>query len=133
MKDFDTKPPTYNEINKIIMKMKSSGSSCPIGQVSRLIMLKKCPLRRATVWKICHYCWENNHFPVEWKNSTTVLIHKKGNRKDPSNFRPITLEPILSKVMMSYIRNRIFTFVVENNYVETNIQKGFGSDISGTI
>ena len=30
IKDFSIKPPTYNEINKIIMKMKSSGSSCPI-------------------------------------------------------------------------------------------------------
>ena len=48
MKDFDIKPPTYNEINKIIMKMNSSGSSCPIDQVSRL-MLKKCPLLRTTV------------------------------------------------------------------------------------
>ena len=35
--------------------------------------------------------------------------------------------------MTFHIRNRIFTFVVENNYVETNIQKGFWSNISGTI
>ena len=52
---------------------------------------------------------------------------------DPSNFRPITLEPILSKVMTSHIQNRIFTFVVENNYIETNIPKGFWSNISGII
>ena len=49
MKDFDIKPPTYNEINKIIMKMKSPGSSCRIDQVSRLTMLKKCPSLRTTV------------------------------------------------------------------------------------
>ena len=48
IKDFNTKPPTYNEINKIIMKMKSSGSSCPIDQVSTL-MLKKCPILRTIV------------------------------------------------------------------------------------
>ena len=36
------------------------------------------------------------------------------------------------KVVTSHIRNNIFTFVVENNYVETNIQKGFWSNISGT-
>ena len=52
MKDFDIKPPTYNEINKIIMKMKSPGSSCPIDQVSRLTMLKKCPSLRTTVWML---------------------------------------------------------------------------------
>ena len=31
------------------------------------------------------------------------------------------------------VQNRIFTFVVENNYIETNIQKGFWSNISGII
>ena len=56
----------------------------------------------------------------------TILIHKEGNTDDPSNFRPITLQTILSKGIASHIRNRIFTFAVENNYVETNIQKDFG-------
>ena len=127
IKDFNIKPPTYNEINKIIIKMKSSRSSCSIDEVSAL-MLKKCPILRTTVWEICCYCWDNNHFPVEWKNSTTILIHKNGNKDNPSNFRPITLEPILSKVMTSYIRNRIFTFLVKNNYVETNFRKEFCSN-----
>ena len=85
------------------------------------------------MWKLCCYCWENNHFPVEQKNSTTILIHKKGNTDNTSNCRPITLEPILAKIMASRIRNRIFTFIVRNNYVETNIQKRFWSNISGTI
>ena len=46
MKEFNIKPPTYNEINKIIMKF--SGSSCPIEQVSTL-MLKKFPILRTIV------------------------------------------------------------------------------------
>ena len=131
IKDFNIKPPTYNEINKII-KMKSSGNSCPIVQVSTL-MLKKCPILRTIAWKMCCYWRENNHFLAEWKNSMTILIHKKGNTGDPSKFRPIALELILSKVMTPHIRNRIFTLVVENNYVETNIQKGFWSNISGIM
>ena len=131
-KDFNIEPPRYSEINKIIKKMKSSGSSCPLDQIS-VLMLKKCPILRTVVWKICCYCWMENLFPSDWKNSTTILIFKKGDPKDPSNFRPITLEPILSKVMTSLIRNRIFTYVVENDYIETNIQKGFWSNISGSI
>ena len=132
IKDCNIKPPTYNEKKNKIIKMKSSGSSCPINQVSTL-MLKKFLILRTIVWKICCYCRENNHFLAKWKNSTTILIHKKDNTEDPSNFRPIALELILSKVMTPHIRNRIFTLVVENNYVETNIEKGFWSNISGII
>ena len=73
-------------------------------------MLKKCPTLRTIVWKICCYSWENNHFPAEWKNSTTIFIHKKGNTVNPSYFRPITL----SQFVTSHIPNRIFTFPVEN-------------------
>ena len=101
---FNLETPTYKEIQKIISKMKSSGSPCPFDHIS-VIVLKNCSILRTQVWRICKYCWENKIFPEIWKNSTTILIHKKGSPNDPSNFRPITLEPILSKILTSLIRN----------------------------
>ena len=71
--------------------------------------------------------------PTVWKNGLTVLIHKKGVNTDPGNFRPITLEPVLCKVFTSWMRNRVYKHLCENEYIETNIQKGFWSGISGTI
>ena len=43
--DFDLECPTYREITKIIRKMKSSGSPCPIDQIS-IIPFKRCPILR---------------------------------------------------------------------------------------
>ena len=37
------------------------------------------------------------------------------------------------KVLTSVIRNKIFKFVCENKYIETNIQKGFWPGVSGTV
>ena len=62
-----------------------------------------------------------------------ILYHKKDNAKLPSNFRPITLQPVFAKVFTSIIRNRIYSYLVQNEYIETNIQKGFWKRISGTI
>ena len=112
--------------------MKSSGSPCPLDHIS-VIVLKNCPILRTQLWRICVYCWENRHFPDAWKNSTTILIHKKDTASDPGNFRPITLEPVLSKVMTSLIRNRIFSYVLNNKFIECDIQKGFWTGLSGTI
>ena len=50
---------------------------------------------------------------------------QKGVNTDPGNFRPITLEPVLCKVFTSWMRNRIYKHLCENEYIETNIQKGF--------
>ena len=129
---FNMAPPSFKELQKIISRMKSSGSPYPIDHLSVLV-LKNCPILRTQLWRVCCYCWENKYFPNEWKNGATILIHKKGPASDPSNFRPITLEPVLSKVLTSLIRNRIFTFVLDNKYIESNIQKGFWTGVSGTI
>ena len=61
------------------------------------------------------------------------MIHKKGVAEDPVNFRPIASEPVSSKVMTSLIRNRVFTFLIENKFIESDIQKGFWCDISGIV
>ena len=85
------------------------------------------------IWKIIEKSWEIGKVPTVWKNGLTVLMHKNGVNTDPGNFRPITLEPVLCKVFTSWMRNRIYKHLCENEYIETNIQKGFWSGISGTI
>ena len=77
--------------------------------------------------------WENALFSKTWRQGITILIHKKDSNKNPSNFRPITLQPILSKICTAIIRNRIFTFVLQNKYIETNLQERFWEKVSGCI
>ncbi len=60
-------------------------------------------------------------------------MYKKDSPDTPANFRPIVLEPVMLKVFTSVIRNKIFKFVHDNNYIETNIQKGIWPGLSGTI
>ena len=52
-----------------------------------------------------------------------MLIHKKGSTDDPANFRLITLESVPLKIFTSCIRNAIFKFLKENNFIEHQIQK----------
>ena len=95
---FDTIPPSYREISKIIHKMKSSGSACPFYNA---IALKRCPLLRSALHRIFVHCWTKKVIPVTWRKGFCVLIYKKGTPKEPSNFRPITLEPVCAKVFKS--------------------------------
>ena len=43
------------------------------------------------------------------------------------------MQPLLSKVFTSLIRNRLYTFAADNGYIQTNIQKGFREKISGCV
>ena len=80
---------------------------------------------RSLLTEIFRSVWTSGTVPSEWKNSCTILIHKKDESNDPANFRPITLEPVPLKSFTSCIRNAIFTFSSKNEYIEQEIQKGF--------
>ena len=104
----------------MVKKMKSGASPCPLDQIS-IIAFQKCPALRSQLLRIIHHCWRHKVLPSCWRNAVAVLAYKKGSPKDPSNFRPISLEPVLLKVYHYIIRNRLYIF------------KPFWSDISGTI
>ena len=129
---FDLDPPTYQQITNIIRKMKSSGSPCPLDQLS-IICFKRCPYLRSYLADLIHETWRSGTVPTEWKRACTILIHKKGNTNDPSNFRPITLESVPLKVFTSCLRNAIYSFLTSNKFIEHNIQKGFTPNLSGTL
>ncbi len=94
---FDLDPPTYQQITAVIRKMKASGSPCPLDQLS-IICFKRCPYLRTYLTELICAVWLSGVIPIEWKRACTILIHKKGETNDPSNFRPITLESIPLKV-----------------------------------
>ena len=45
----------------------------------------------------------------------------------------MTLETATLKILISALRNKVFQFLSSNNYIETNIQKGFVNGILGTF
>ena len=118
---FNNSPPTYQEITKIIKKMKMSGSPCPLDQIS-VIVLKRIPYLQSYLTILIQNIWDTRHLPINWKHAVTILIHKKDGAEDPANFRPITLEPVFLKIFTSLLRNRILAFLKDNNYVEHNMQ-----------
>ena len=129
---FNLDAPTYQQITNVINKMKSSGTPCPLDQIS-IICFKRCPYLRSYLTEIIHVAWKSGAVPSNWKRACTILVHKKGDQDNPANFRPITLESIPLKIFTSCLRNKIFQFLAENNYIEHTIQKGFTPKLSGTL
>ena len=62
--------------------------------------------------------------PESWKKANITPIYKKGNRHLPSNYRPISLTPVASKVMETLIRNALVAHMKENGLF-ANQQNGF--------
>ena len=50
---------------------------------------------------------EQGVLPLEWKKATVVPIFKKGSRKDPANYRPVSLTSVVGKILEAIIRDQL--------------------------
>ena len=61
------------------------------------------------------------------------MIYKNDDKSDPANFRPIKMEPVLLKIFVSLLRDKVFEFLHSNKYLETLIQTRLTPGLSGTF
>lgn len=100
-------PATPEELRDIIKRLKPrKAPGCD--EIGNLI-LKKLPRKgRAALLNIVNATLRLRHFPARWKKADVILIPKPG--KDlmfPSNYRPISLLPAMSKVAERIILKRL--------------------------
>ena len=114
---FNQSPPSYEKVTNVIRRMKTSGSPCPLDKIS-IISFKRYPYLRSFLTNIIRVIWESGHISENWKKACTILVHKKGSRDDPANFRPITLESVPLKVFAFCLRDFIFSFLKQNDFIE---------------
>ena len=60
---------------------------------------------------ICQQIWKTQQWPQDWKRSVFISIPKKGNAKECSNSRTITLVSHASKVMLKILQARLQQYV----------------------
>ena len=61
---------------------------------------------------------------AQWKRANIVPIHKKNDKQIVSNYRPVSLLPICSKIFEKLIFNELFKFFEDNNLLSKH-QSGF--------
>ena len=89
------------------------------------LVIKRCPRSFASVLsRIFSSSFETSIVPDSWKKANITPIFKKGKRSDPANYRPISLTPVLCKMMERIIRNEMIEHLTINNLIAPE-QHGF--------
>ena len=99
------KSPGPDQIHPRVLKEVSGPISVPLSQIFRKSL-------------------ENGRLPEQWKEANVTPIFKKGSRKEPGNYRPISLTSVPGKVMESFIRDVVLDHLLENKLL-TEAQYGF--------
>ena len=62
--------------------------------------------------------------PSEWKDARVTPIFKSGERNDENNYRPISVLPLVSKVMERAVQVQFLAFLTVHDLLSVN-QSGF--------
>ena len=105
---------------KILKRKKSTGvDGLPAG------MLKDC--RTMISKQLCYILnlsIKTGTVPALWKIAKIVPIHKKGSAADPANYRPISVLPILSKLLEKAVHSQLINHL-EKEKLLTERQFGY--------
>ena len=77
---------------------------------------------------ICQQIWKTQQWPQDWKRSVFILIPKKGNAKECSNYHRIALILHGSKAMVKNLQARLQRYVRQERLdVQARFRKGRGT------
>ena len=63
------------------------------------------------LYSICQQIWKTQQWSQDWKRSVFILIPKKGNPKECSNYCTVALISHTSKVMLKILQARLQQYV----------------------
>ena len=118
---FLTAPITPLEVSTRLQRMKNTAPG-PDG--ARYSGLRRVDPGCHTLALIYSRCLSSAKVPAAWKESTTVLIFKAGDRENLGNWRPLTLGNTIAKLYSGVIADRISRWAEEGKRISPQ-QKGF--------
>ena len=65
-------------------------------------------------------------YPNDWKAAKVTPLFKKGLKSDPNNYRPISVIPVVSKVLEKIVYNQLYHYLDDNKLL-LGCQSGFRS------
>ena len=102
----------------------SHGSGCD-GIASFFIKIA-LPLISGSLCDLFNLSLFSGKFPTDWKIARVAPIYKSGARDDCSNYRPISVLPVLSRAFEKVVYNQLYDYLDSNRLIYKH-QSGFRS------
>jgi hypothetical protein len=112
-----------HEVGKYITKMDNKKSSGPDELSNQLIKLSM-PYIVESLTYIFNLCIEQNIFPSEFKRAKVIPLPKTRDHKTMNEYRPISLLPVLSKLLERHVHTHLVTYLEQRELFHP-LQSGF--------
>lgn len=113
----------------LIIKDINDTNSCGIDGIQFHFIRDSLPVTIYYILIIINTSIVTGEYPHEWKHPIVIPVFKSGDSEDVSNFRPISLLPIMSKILEKVIASQLMNYL-ESNKLLSNTQHGFRAHLS---
>ena len=96
-----------DELTAAIAKLKTGKAAGEDGLMNEFFINSNNNLRNA-ILNVMNVCLNNGVYP--WNSTVITLLHKKGDRYDPNNYRAIAIGSNLGKLFSGILLNRLICF-----------------------
>ncbi len=124
-------PVTHSEVFNCFLSLSNSRSVGADGLAPEIIKANAALLCDQLVY-IFNLSFTQGIFPGQLKRAIVVPIYKSGVRTDPSNYRPISILTVFSKLLEKLFYKRLISFIDSNNVLHYN-QFGFRKNKSTSL
>ena len=110
-------------VQKRLKELNPHKATGPDEVPSRILKIGSEKLAPALV-KLYQYSIDTGEVPQEWRDANVVPIFKKGDRHQPSNYRPVSLTSVVCKVLEHIVHSSIMSHFDRWNILSDS-QHGF--------
>ena len=114
------------ESNSVLKLLKNGevNKAAGIDNISGQFLKDGANILATPVTQICNLSIKLSHFPHDCKLAKLKPLYKKGSKTDPKNYRPISLLPIVSKIIEKIIHDQTMEYLTDNKILY-RYQSGF--------
>lgn len=114
----------FDELLRQLYEIKSNATGCD-GYCLKFLKIV-IPYFGSHILHLVNTILTTSRFPKSWKVARIVPIRKHGDSSEPENLRPISVLPVLSKVVEGIMKKQINSFLNDNSLLNHS-QYGFRS------
>lgn len=128
---FKAEEPSWQEVNTFLKKARAKSAPGPNGIPYKVY--KYCENLRKRLWQLLRVAWRKDLLADDWLIAEGCFIPKGENSTGIKQFRTISLLNIEGKIFLGILAKRLTTFMLDNGYMDTSVQKGGVPGVPGCL
>ena len=108
-RSFELTPVSFDELRKTVMTLRNTGT-CGIDGIPTVFVKRTFTVMGRVILHVVNNSLLTGHVPDSWKTALVYPIHKGGAINDPSQFRPISVVPLLAKITERIVQTQLYSY-----------------------